>query len=111
MMSVILSTDAGFAFQTYVSTGFAYHTFDSDTTMDQLLTDTRDALTLEEQAENAKKADRKFSQLHWSLQVSGMTNTHEFLSSRIGGLDNGELISAYYLNNTIVSRLWATDGQ
>lgn len=106
-----MSTDAGFAFQTYCSTGFAYHTFDSDTTMDGLLTNTRDALTLEEQAVAAKEADLEFAKLHWSLQVGGMTQTHEFLSSRIGGLDNGELISAYYLNNTIVARLWAIDGQ
>ncbi len=105
------SSDAGFAYQTYASDGFAYAIYANDSTMDELLRNTRDAMTLEEQAQNAYDADLYFAKQHWAIVLSGQTKQKEYLSTRIGGLENGELISAYHNYKTILPRLYAVDNE
>ncbi|MCR5784498.1 MAG: ABC transporter substrate-binding protein [Eubacterium sp.] len=101
------STDA--ALFNYATTGFAYATFHGDTKMDELLTAASAAVTSDEQATAAKAADLYFMQQHWVIALSGTTNKHEYLSSRIGGLSNGERISYSHFTKTFVARIWASE--
>ncbi|MCR5784494.1 MAG: ABC transporter substrate-binding protein [Eubacterium sp.] len=108
-MTVGGSTDAGFAYQTWASDGFAYAVYAYDTEMDELLASTRDALTLDEQAVSAKAADQYFAEQHWAVVLSGQSVQREYLSTRIRGLENGELLSAYHNFKTFIPRLYAVE--
>lgn len=110
-MNIGTSVDAGFAYQTFATDGFAYCNYHEDTHMNELLFNTRGATTLEDQAAYAKQTDLYFSQQHWTIALSGITQAHEYLASRIGGLENGELLSAYHLTKPILARVWAKDAQ
>ena len=101
------SADA--AFFNYNSSGFAFATFHSDSTLDDLLAKAMMAATSEEQAQAAKEADLYFMQQHYAIALSGTTNKHEYLSSRIGGLSNGERISYSHFTKTFLARIWATE--
>lgn len=100
------ATDAGFAFQTFATTGFAYSLYHEDTHMDDLLIATRDAMTIKEQEEAARAADLYFAQQHWNVAVTGQTYRSAFVSSSLGGLENGELLNASHFLKTIVARIW-----
>lgn len=108
-MNLASGTDAGFAFQTYATTGFAYCFYANDTEFDALLAATRDAATPAEQMEAAHAADQHFCEEHIIIALSGATNIEEYYSTRIGGMDNGELLSAYHFFKTIPARLWVTE--
>lgn len=110
-MGIANSSDAGFTYQTYATDGFAYCNYHEDKHMDELLAAARDALSLEEQAAAAKEADLYFAQNHWVIAMSGLTTQDEYLASRIGGLENGEMLSAAHFTKTFVARIWAKDGQ
>lgn len=101
------ATDAGFAYQTFATTGFAYNTYHGDTKMDELMAKTRDAMSLSEQVEAARETDLYFSQQHWLIAMSGLTYKEEFVSSGLGGLENGELMSASHFLKTMSARIWA----
>ena len=105
-MNLASGSDAGFAYQTYATDGFAYCFYNYDTEFDDLLAATRDALTPADQVESAHAADLHFSQSHIIIALSGPTESSEFFSSRIGGMQNGELLSAYHFFKTIPARLW-----
>lgn len=105
-MNLASGSDAGFAYQTYATDGFAYCFYNNDTEFDSLLSATRDALTPADQVDAAHAADLHFSRQHIIIALSGPTNTEEFFSARIGGMQNGELLSAYHFFKTIPARLW-----
>lgn len=105
-MNLASGTDAGFAFQTYATTGFAYCFYAGDTAFDTLLAATRDAMTPADQMAAAHEADLHFAQQHIIIALTPATNIEEFYSARIGGMENGELLSAYHFNKTIPARLW-----
>ena len=108
-MNLASGTDAGFAFQTYATTGFAYCFYADDTEFDALLAATRDAMTPADQMAAAHEADQHFCEQHIIIALTPATNIEEFYSSRIGGIENGELLSAYHFNKTIPARLWVTE--
>lgn len=105
-MNLASGTDAGFAFQTYATTGFAYCFYAGDTAFDALLAATRDAMTPADQMAAAHEADLHFAQQHIIIALTPATNVEEFYAARIGGIENGELLSAYHFNKTISARLW-----
>ena len=105
-MNLASGADAGFAYQTYATDGFAYCFYNYDTEFDALLAATRDAMTPAEQVESAHEADLHFSQSHIIIALSGPTESSEFFSARIGGVENGELLSAYHFFKTIPARVW-----
>ncbi len=108
-MNLASGADAGFAFQTYATTGFAYCFYADDTEFDGLLVATRDAMTPADQAAAAHAADQHFCEQHIIIALTPTSTTEEFYSSRIGGIENGELMSAYHFNKTIPARLWVTE--
>ena len=108
-MTIGASTDAGFAYQTWATDGFAYAVYADDEVMDTYLTGARDSLTLEDQAKTAKEADEYFSEQHWAIALSGQTKQKEYLSTRIRGLENGELLSGHHNFKTFVARIYAVD--
>ena len=108
-MNLASGTDAGFAFQTYATTGFAYCFYNYDEEFDSLLLATRDAMTPAEQAEMARTTDLYFSRLHIIIALSGPVQTSEFFSARIGGVENGELMSASHFFRTMTARIWANN--
>lgn len=108
-MNLASGTDAGFAFQTYATTGFAYCFYAGDTAFDNLLAATRDAMTPADQMAAAHEADLHFAQQHIIIALTPATNIEEYYSARIGGIENGELLSAYHFNKTIPARLWVTE--
>ena len=110
-MNIGFATDAGFAYQTYSTDGFAYCNYHEDSHMNELMAGARDAQSLVEQAANAKAADLYFAQNHWAIALSGETVFNEYLSSRIGGLENGELLSGQHFFKNFTARMWAKDGQ
>ena len=105
-MNLGSASDAGFAFQTYATTGFAYCFYGYDTYFDELLLATRDAESPSEQAAAAHDADAYFSAQHMIIALSGVSTTDEYFSARIGGCENGELMSAYHFFKTELARLW-----
>ena len=100
------STDAGFSFQSYASTGFAYCSFAYDYELDDLLAATRDATDNAEQDAAAKAADQRFLSQHTVIALSGAATTPEYYSTRIGGNQNGEFLSASHFMKTVLARLW-----
>lgn len=100
------ATDPGFAFQTFSTTGFAYNTFHGDTRIDELLAATRDAETLTDQQKAAKEMDTYFAEQHLLIAISGLTYRDAFVSEKLGGLENGELMDAYHFFKTIAGRIW-----
>ena len=98
------STDA--ALFNYATTGFAFATFHNDSKMDELLMAASAATTSEEQTRAAKEADLYFMQQHWTVAISGTTQKHEYLSSKIGGLSNGERISYSHFTKPFIARIW-----
>ena len=108
-MNLASGSDAGFAFQTYATTGFAYCFYANDTEFDGLLVATRDAMTPAEQAAAAHAADQHFCEQHIIIALTPTSTTEEFYSSRIGGIENGELLSAYHFNKTIPARIWVIE--
>ena len=108
-MNLASGTDAGFAFQTYATTGFAYCFYANDTEFDALLAATRDAMTPADQMTAAHAADQHFCEQHIIIALTPATNIEEYYSTRIGGIENGELLSAYHFNKTIPARLWVTE--
>lgn len=108
-MNLASGTDAGFAYQTYATDGFAYCFYSYDTEFDSLLAATRDAATPAEQVEAAHAADLHFCQQHIIIALSCPTTSEEYYSTRIGGIQNGELLSAYHFFKTIPARLWVTE--
>ena len=100
------STDIGFSFQSYASTGFAYCSYAYDTEFDELLAAARDADNTADQAAAAKAADLHFLSQHTVIALSGVATTPEYYSARIGGNQNGEFMSASHFTKTILSRLW-----
>ncbi len=108
-MDLASGTDIGFAFQTYATTGFAYCFYADDAEFDALLAAARDAATPAEQMEAAHAADLYFCDQHIIIALTGPTNIEEFYSSRIHGMENGELLSAYHFFKTIPARLWVTE--
>ncbi len=108
-MNLASGTDIGFAFQTYATTGFAYCFYADDTAFDALLAAARDAASPAEQIEAAHAADLYFCDQHIIIALSGPTNIEEFYSSRIHGIENGELLSAYHFFKTIPARLWVSE--
>ena len=54
----------------------------------------------------AKEADLYFMQQHWTVAISGTTQKHEYLSSKIGGLSNGERISYSHFTKPFIARIW-----
>ena len=105
-MNLASGADAGFAYQTYATDGFAYCFYAYDEYFDSLLSAARDADSPSAQAEAARAADLYFSKQHIIIALSGVTGTEEFYSTRIGGNQNGELLSAYHFFKTIPARLW-----
>ncbi|MGM9615176.1 MAG: ABC transporter substrate-binding protein [Oscillospiraceae bacterium] len=103
------STDAGFSFQSYATTGFAYCSFADDLYFDELLLATRDATTPAEQAAAAKAADLYFVGQHTVIALSGAATTPEYYSARIGGNQNGEFLSGSHFTKTILPRLWINE--
>lgn len=103
------STDAGFSFQSYATTGFAYCSFADDYVFDELLLATRDANSPAEQAAAAKAADLHFVSQHTVIALSGAATTPEYYSARIGGNENGEFLSASHFFKTIMARLWVNE--
>lgn len=103
------STDAGFSFQSYATTGFAYCSFADDYAFDELLLATRDANSPAEQAAAAKAADLHFVSQHTVIALSGAATTPEYYSARIGGNENGEFLSASHFFKTIMARLWVNE--
>ena len=103
------ATDAGFAYQTYASDGFAYCFFNYDTDFDAMLKAVRDASSPSEQAAAAKVSDLYFSQQHTIIAVSGASFNTEFYSSRVGGNHNGELLSGSHFTKAILPRLWVNE--
>lgn len=105
-MNLASGADAGFAYQTYATDGFAYCFYNYDTEFDAMLAAVRDAMTPADQVDAAYAADLYFAQQHIIIALSGPTNSQEFFSARIGGMENGELLSAYHFFKTIPTRLW-----
>ena len=103
------STDAGFSFQSYATTGFAYCSFADDYEFDDLLLATRDASSPSEQAAAAKAADLHFVSQHTVIALSGAATTPEYYSTRIGGNQNGEYLSGSHFTKTILARLWVNE--
>ena len=103
------STDIGFSYQSYATTGFAYCSYADDYEFDELLLAARDANSPSEQAAAAKAADLHFVKQHTIIALSGAATTPEFYSARIGGNDNGEFLSASHFTKTILARLWVND--
>ena len=101
--------DAGFVFQTYATTGFAYCNFADDTHFDELLVAVRDAMTTDEQAAAARACEEYYIQNHFLIALSGMTQSQEYYSTRVGGMENGELLSAYHFFKTMSARIWNTE--
>ena len=101
--------DAGFVFQTYATTGFAYCNFADDTHFDELLVAVRDAMTTDEQAAAARACEEYYIQNHVLIALSGMTQSQEYYSTRVGGMENGELLSAYHFFKTMSARIWNTE--
>lgn len=102
-------SDAGFVFQTYATTGFAYCNFADDTHFDELLVAVRDAMTTDEQAAAARECEEYYVQNHFLIALSGMTQAQEYYSTRVGGMENGELLSAYHFFKTMSARIWNTE--
>lgn len=95
----------------YASTGFANPTHHTNTEFDALLNQAAAAATNDEAAAAAKAADQIFAENHWVLACAGTTVKNELLSSRIGGLENGERISYASFTRTFLARIWANDAQ
>lgn len=95
----------------YASTGFANPIHHTDTEFDALLNQAASAATNEDASSYAKSADRIFAENHWVIACSGTTVKNELLSSRIGGLENGERISYASFTRTFLARIWANDAQ
>ena len=110
-MTIGNGSDAGFVYQTYATTGFAYCNYHNDTHIDELLANTRDAVSLDDQAAYARETELYFVENHWVIALSGITNKDEYLSSRIGGLENGELLSGQHFFKTFIARIYAKDAQ
>ena len=105
-MNLASGADAGFAYQTYASDGFAYCFYTYDSEFDALLAATRDAASPAEQVAAAHDADLYFAQQHIIIALGGATNIEEYYSTRLGGMEKGELLSAYHFFKTIPARLW-----
>lgn len=103
------STDIGFSYQSYATTGFAYCSYADDYELDDLLLAARDANSPAEQADAAKKADLRFMSQHTVIALSGAATTPEFYSARIGGNQNGEFLFGTHFTKTILARLWVND--
>ena len=95
----------------YGSTGFANPIHHSNTDFDAVLNEASAAMTTEETAAKAQEADAIFMSSHWVIACSGTTLKTELLSSRIGGLENGERISYASFTRPFLARIWAVDGQ
>ena len=95
----------------YASTGFANPTFHTDTEFDSVLEAAGSATDTQELIELSKQADLMFSESHWIIACSGCTQKTELLSSRIGGLENGERISYRCFTQNFLARIWVKDGQ
>ncbi len=95
----------------YASTGFANPIHHTNTEFDALLNEASVAMTTEEAAAKAQAADLIFMENHWVIACSGTTLKTELLSSRIGGLENGERISYASFTRAFLARIWAVDGQ
>lgn len=95
----------------YSTTGFASNNFHNDTNMDDLLSAASSAKTLDETATAAKEADLYFAEQHWVIDLSGTTIKNEYLSSRIGGLSNGERISYSHFTKTFLGRIWNSEAE
>lgn len=93
----------------YGSTGFANPIHHTDTEFDEMLNQAAVAATNDEAAQYAKAADLRFAESHWVIACSGTTVKNELLSSRIGGLENGERISYASFTRTFLARIWAND--
>lgn len=105
-MNLASGTDAGFAYQTYATDGFAYCFYNYDTAFDGMLAAVRDAASPAEQQAAAHEADYYFAGQHIIIALSGATTSQEYYSTRLGGMENGELLSAYHFFKTIPARLW-----
>jgi peptide/nickel transport system substrate-binding protein len=105
------SVDPGFAFQSFATTGFAYSIYAGDTHMDDLLIATRDAMTIDEQDVAAREAEEYFVRQHWYIVMSGLVEDEAFASAKLGGLQNGELMSAYHFFKAMSSRIWDTTAE
>ena len=102
--------DSGFVYQSYASDGAQSSNFAEDLEFDALLADVRDAVDSESQAEAAQAAELYYAETHYYIALSGMTEKYEYYSSNVGGIDNGELFSAYHYFKTIAARIWNTEG-
>ena len=103
-------TDSGFIYQSYASDGAASSNFADDLTFDALLAAVRDATDSTVQAEAAQEAELYFASTHYYIALSGMTEQYEYYASNVGGIDNGELMSAYHFFKTMTARIWNTEG-
>lgn len=109
-MQMGTGADAGFVFQTYATTGFAYCNYADDAKFDELLLAVRDAASPAEQAEAAQACEEYYVENHFLIAIGGMTDAQEYYSARVGGMENGELLSAYHFFKTISARIWNSEG-
>ncbi|MGM9615194.1 MAG: ABC transporter substrate-binding protein [Oscillospiraceae bacterium] len=95
----------------YSTTGMANPIYHTDTEFDAILESARGAETLDDLVAYARTADLRFMESHWIIACSGTTLKTELLSSRIGGIENGERISYSRFTKPFLARIWAIDGQ
>jgi len=95
------------AYQNYKTDRFDWGNYFNNTDIVDMLTNAYSAQTMDEQAQYAQEAEEYILSQHWSIALSGMTAKYAYVSSSVGGLENGELLTAGVFMGTITARLWA----
>ena len=62
-------------------------------------------MTTDEQAAAARACEEYYIQNHFLIALSGMTQSQEYYSTRVGGMENGELLSAITLQDDVCPHL------
>lgn len=93
-------------YQGYKPDRFPWGNYFNDTDVVDIVTRAYNAETAAQQAEYAKELEEYVLSQHWSIALSGQTNKYAYVSSSLGGLENGELLNAGLFMGTITARLW-----
>lgn len=95
------------AYQNYKPDRFPWGNYFNETDAVELMTNAYDAETMDDQAKGAQAAEEYVLSQHWSIALSGMTEKYAYVSPNLGGLENGEMLSAGNFMGTIAARIWA----
>ena len=98
-------------YQSYKADRFDWGNYFDGTEIYDLVDTLYNAASMEEQNEAAIVVNEYFLTQHWTIALSGRTEAYAYVSSELGGLENGELLNAGMFMGTITARIWNTTGE